>query len=535
MGINVNSCFSVPQPTAFSTSCSPATVQLGETNVQQVARRLNVDPDDLLLANPQVKDPFKLTAGQTMYLPLDQPQQPSPTGQTSCSVAAPVAPPSDPKPAPPGDPLTAAVITANLSQKAGGSLSPDEQFYKSQFGDEVLKYYRDQKQSSVEVRTAHDIYEKTGQIPQTKHPFAWIEIKEGRVMTRGERYDAMIQKQGKPNPVTGDLVDDNRDPEYLTKEEFHDEFWAREKKEFSNCSDEYTRPGKIYKCQKEVDEKYGGEEFKAFEANRDAALRAAYQEYSQRVDAVVNSGPVSLTGRAIGQTIDGDRGGDIGGAFGGFFDAGLAIYAGVKGGARIDNYNGSAGLGAGQPSVEVRSESRPAPIEGAEEVRLSQAEYQAALGQVFPSQYLDQVTRTMDSVGRGAAQRATQNPQFVSAVQNGNWALAGTLYHSAAATEVRALPPGSLPPGWSITAEEVIQGGRGGSRTDVLLRGPGNQLVEFDWKTSGSSALSTKSRQEMTRHAGQITANVGGTLTAQQSRSWMDFVRPLLPRVAWPR
>ncbi|WP_169460988.1 hypothetical protein [Ktedonobacter racemifer] len=46
---------------------------------------------------------------------------------------------------------------------------------------------------------------------------------------------------------------------------------------------------------------------------------------------------------------------------------------------------------------------------------------------------------------------------------------------------------------------------------------------------SGWSALSTGSRSEMLRHAGQITANIGGRLTRQESRSWIDFVRPLWP------
>jgi hypothetical protein len=47
-------------------------VQLGETDLRQVARRLNVDPDELLLANPQIKDPFALSPGQAIYLPLGQ-------------------------------------------------------------------------------------------------------------------------------------------------------------------------------------------------------------------------------------------------------------------------------------------------------------------------------------------------------------------------------------------------------------------------------------------------------------------------------
>ncbi len=188
---------------------------------------------------------------------------------------------------------------------------------------------------------------------------------------------------------------------------------------------------------------------------------------------------------------------------------------------------------AGAGPVRPPAPPRP-PIAGATEVTVTPAEYEAALTQVFPVQYLNQITRAVDGIGSAAATRAVANPQFVAAVQNGNWALAGTLYHSAAAQEVRLLRAGSLPAGWRATAEEVIQAGRGGSRTDVLLRGPAGELIEFDWTTTGRSALSTGSRQEMTRHAGQITARIQGQLVTQESRSWVDFVRPLLPGVRWP-
>lgn len=174
------------------------------------------------------------------------------------------------------------------------------------------------------------------------------------------------------------------------------------------------------------------------------------------------------------------------------------------------------------------------PPAGAAETRLSQAEYEAALARTFPGHYLDTLTRTMDDVGERAAQDAVSNPRFVQAVQAGNWTLAGTFFHTAARDQVRALPTSALPPGWVVEAERTIQAGAGGSRADVLLRGPAGEILEFDWKTTGRSALSHGSRTEMTRHAGQIVANIGGTLVTQQSRSWIDFVRPLMPGTAWP-
>lgn len=175
------------------------------------------------------------------------------------------------------------------------------------------------------------------------------------------------------------------------------------------------------------------------------------------------------------------------------------------------------------------------PVPGATEVKLSESGYRGALSHTFPAHALDPVFSAVDGIGQRAAQRAVQNPAFVQAVQNGNWTLAGTLYHSAAAQEARALPAAALPAGWRIEAERGIQSGAGGGRADILLHGPGNIVAEVDWKTTGRSALSSASRSEMTRHAGQITTNIGGTLSTQQSRSWIDHVRPLLPGIKWPR
>ena len=170
-------------------------------------------------------------------------------------------------------------------------------------------------------------------------------------------------------------------------------------------------------------------------------------------------------------------------------------------------------------------------IAGAEEVRLSEAEYEAALKMVFPSQYADNVARLVDEIGQKAATRAMGNPRFVQAMKDGNMTLAGTFFHSAAADAVEDAAKASsdlIPKGWTLEAEKTIQAGKGGSRADVLLQGPGADVVEFDWKTSGRSALSHGSRKEMERHAGQISVKLGGKLTTQQSRSWMDYIRPLL-------
>jgi hypothetical protein len=184
---------------------------------------------------------------------------------------------------------------------------------------------------------------------------------------------------------------------------------------------------------------------------------------------------------------------------------------------------------AAQAAREAReAEAARAAIAGAEEIKLSQAEYEKALSMVFPSQRADEVAKLVDEIGQHAATRAMDDARFVQAMRDGNITLAGTLFHSAAAQEARAIPRAALPSGWTLEAERTIQAGAGGSRADLLLHGPGGNLVEFDWKTTGRSALSSGARKEMARHAGQITVNVAGKLTVQQSRSWMDYVRPLL-------
>jgi hypothetical protein len=182
-----------------------------------------------------------------------------------------------------------------------------------------------------------------------------------------------------------------------------------------------------------------------------------------------------------------------------------------------------------QVPAQAAAPAAPAPIAGAEDVRMTQAQYGATLGMTNPTQFRDLLSVLVDGIGQRAAARALADPRFVAAVQGGNRTMAGTLFHSAAATEARALPASALPSGWTIEAERVIQAGAGGSRADILLRGPGGQIVEVDWKTTGGSALSYGSRQEMVRHASQITTNIGGGLTRQESRSWVDYVRPLMP------
>jgi peptidoglycan hydrolase-like protein with peptidoglycan-binding domain len=115
-------------------------------------------------------------------------------------------------------------------------LTPDEEYILKAGGEAALKTYQEAKAGRAdrerEVAEANHVYKATGQVPKTKNSFALIEIKEGRVMSREERMDAMLQTQGKSE---SDLDDDDLkgikvDPDYLTKQEFFDEVIARRKK-----------------------------------------------------------------------------------------------------------------------------------------------------------------------------------------------------------------------------------------------------------------------------------------------------------------
>jgi len=179
-----------------------------------------------------------------------------------------------------------------------------------------------------------------------------------------------------------------------------------------------------------------------------------------------------------------------------------------------------------------------AVVQGAETHVLSPEDYLRALGHTFPADFLETIPQTINQIGEAAATNVASNAAFVQACRSGNWKLAGTLFHSAAATEGRVLAAaGRLPPGITFVFEDVVQAGAGGSRLDVFIRGPVGELIEYDWKTTGRSALSSAARQEMTRHAAQVLTNRGGNLVAQQSISWIDLVRARLTgqNIRWPR
>jgi Domain of unknown function (DUF4157) len=203
--------------------------------------------------------------------------------------------------------------------------------------------------------------------------------------------------------------------------------------------------------------------------------------------------------------------------------------------------SGSAATSAGARAVTATAgTTATSNIQGATTVSVTQAEYEARLAFVNPEQFDNPVFNAIEQAGQRAAVALADpaNPasaRFVQACRARNWTLAGTLFHSAAATEIRAAAPALLNQGIRISAEDTVQSGAGGSRFDTLSIDSTGAHYEVDWKTTGRSALSTKSRQEMTRHAAQYQTRRGATLDVQISKSWVDFVRGRITGVDWPR
>jgi hypothetical protein len=168
---------------------------------------------------------------------------------------------------------------------------------------------------------------------------------------------------------------------------------------------------------------------------------------------------------------------------------------------------------------------------------LSRGEYEARIGSVIPGQYDNPIFNVVERAGQSAADVLTDatNPtgaRFIQTCQAGNWALAGTLFHSEAARQLRQL---AAPLSIQVRAEDTVQSGSGGSRLDVSAIDKEGLHYSIDWKTTGRSGLSTGSREEMRRHARQYLANRGTPLDVQISKSWVDFVRSRIQGVTWPK
>ena len=244
-------------------------------------------------------------------------------------------------------------------------LPQDEQNIKNSFGDAALKAYQDRKAQWAEVAQARATWKATGQIPQTKSPYSIVEIKTGQLMSRAERYDAMLLKQDKPYAQISDVTDDNFDPEFLTKQEFKEEFWSRVGTEKEACRDEYFRPGPRSRCIRGVEEKYGGAPFKAWRDDQEWQAYRRLEIVRMKIQDVVNSGPVATVARVGGYVAGAATGNDAlawsekAAAVGKIGDVAVSVTAMAQGRANVSNYQGSAGLEVRRDALTTLVKSEP--------------------------------------------------------------------------------------------------------------------------------------------------------------------------------
>lgn len=160
------------------------------------------------------------------------------------------------------------------------------------------------------------------------------------------------------------------------------------------------------------------------------------------------------------------------------------------------------------------------------EIKVDRTTYQKALRNVHPSDHFDPTKRMVNRVGRITARLLNNDPDFIDALKQGKQWKAGTIFHNKAAHVLRAMVArGKAPRGTTMTAEETIRAGRGGSRTDVLARNAaGRPVAEFDYKSNGRAAL--RGIAQMDKHADHLQEIPNGARPAiQESRNWQDYVR----------
>jgi LysM domain len=92
-----------------------ATVQVGESELSQVAKRLGEDPARLAAANPQISDPTRLMVGQDIHLP--QSQDPAVAQENLENHSLDQTPVTHFDPPPAGDPLVRNFIQSDLTAK----------------------------------------------------------------------------------------------------------------------------------------------------------------------------------------------------------------------------------------------------------------------------------------------------------------------------------------------------------------------------------------------------------------------------------
>jgi hypothetical protein len=200
----------------------------------------------------------------------------------------------------------------------------------------------------------------------------------------------------------------------------------------------------------------------------------------------------------------------------------------------------------GNTKPEDKSKEHPTEPENiqvgvtVEVIRLSQEQYEQALNMSYPSQFSDVASKIVEELGNQASRAAAGDPEFIKALKARDFREAGNIFHRTANQIAKSGGiASSVPPGYKIETEKTIQSGAGGSRLDVFIEGPTGALTEVDWKPRARTAYGKPAEEEMQKHASQASdpANLNKSITSQQSRHWIDLVRPLLqstyPDIKW--
>jgi hypothetical protein len=186
----------------------------------------------------------------------------------------------------------------------------------------------------------------------------------------------------------------------------------------------------------------------------------------------------------------------------------------------------------GAPEGETSPRLGPPP-EGAIEVKLTDAEYRRALEAGFAERGMDPTFKVIHEVSRRAAANVVKDPEFVAACKAGKWMKAGRLFHRAPELAGKQYAA-TAPEAQGFTFEDTLKGGKGGGRADALSSPQGGQVREYDWKTSGKSAV--KSIEQMDRHKKLLAVERQLAASGQESVTWIDYVRGLLTNrgIQWP-
>src|ERR1700730_6685180 len=160
-------------------------------------------------------------------------------------------------------------------------------------------------------------------------------------------------------------------------------------------------------------------------------------------------------------------------------------------------------------------------------IPLARREYLKALGHVHPLDRYDRFKRMADIVGRAAARKLRNDPEFLGHLRSYNMGRAGQRFHRVAELLARKLAARSkVAKRMGLASEKRITSTLNQKyiKVDLFARLV-RKLYENDWKYSGKSAVKPANQGQMRRHARIIRENFPVRKLVQIARNWSDYVR----------